>query len=69
MLWAGSQHDTRNLGCVTCHSVHTPVGPKQIKASSELTLCASCHRDKIAKLLNSENVVLREAAELVFHRI
>ena len=26
-------------------------------------------RDKIAKLLNSENVVLREAAELVFHRI
>ena len=59
-LWSGSQHDTRNLGCVTCHSVHTPVGPKQIKAASELTLCASCHRDKIAKLDRSGHMPVRE---------
>jgi len=59
-LWSGSQHDTRNLGCVTCHSVHAPVGPKQIKASSELTLCASCHRDKIAKLDRSGHMPVRE---------
>src|SRR5689334_21633532 len=22
-LWTGSQHDQRNVGCVTCHSVHS----------------------------------------------
>jgi len=59
-LWSGSQHDTRNVGCVTCHSVHTPKGPKQIKAASELSLCASCHRDKIAKLDRSGHMPVRE---------
>ena len=59
-LWSGSQHDTRNVGCVTCHSVHTPKGPKQIKAASELTLCATCHRDKIAKLDRSGHMPVRE---------
>ena len=59
-LWSGSQHDTRNVGCVTCHSVHTPKGPKQIKAASELALCASCHRDKIAKLDRSGHMPVRE---------
>jgi DmsE family decaheme c-type cytochrome len=59
-LWSGSQHDSRNVGCVTCHSVHTPVGPKQIKAASQLTLCASCHRDKIAKLDRSGHMPVRE---------
>src|SRR5512138_3347557 len=29
-LWDGSQHDQRNLGCTTCHSVHTPKGPSQL---------------------------------------
>lgn len=59
-LWSGSQHDSRSVGCVTCHSVHAPEGPKQIKTASELTLCASCHRDKIAKLDRSGHMPLRE---------
>ena len=59
-LWSGSQHDTRSVGCVTCHSVHASEGPKQIKAASELTLCASCHRDKIAKLDRSGHMPVRE---------
>jgi DmsE family decaheme c-type cytochrome len=59
-LWSGSQHDSRNVGCVTCHGVHTSAGPKQLKAASELVLCASCHRDKIAKLDRSGHMPVRE---------
>jgi DmsE family decaheme c-type cytochrome len=59
-LWSGSQHDQRNVGCVTCHSVHTPVGPKQIKTATEPALCATCHRDKIAKLDRSGHMPVRE---------
>ena len=44
----------------TCHSVHTPKGPKQLKAASELALCASCHRDKVAKLDRSGHMPVRE---------
>jgi DmsE family decaheme c-type cytochrome len=48
-LWAGSQHDQRNVSCVTCHSVHDPKGPSQLKAASELTLCATCHKTIVNK--------------------
>jgi len=44
-LWAGSQHDQRNVGCVTCHSVHAPKGDKQIKAESQMQLCGTCHKN------------------------
>ena len=27
-LWAGSQHDNRNVGCLSCHSVHAPKATK-----------------------------------------
>ena len=27
-FWAGSQHDDRNVGCTSCHSVHAPKGEK-----------------------------------------
>lgn len=59
-LWQGSQHDSRNVGCVSCHSVHAPKGAKQIKTESQLTLCASCHRDKVAKLDRSGHMPVRE---------
>ncbi len=48
-LWAGSQHDQRQISCLSCHSVHTPTGPSQIKAVNEQALCATCHKDVVAK--------------------
>ena len=54
-LWPGSQHDQRNVGCVTCHSVHAPKGPMQIKAADEMTLCAQCHRNIVNKQRNRFN--------------
>ena len=34
-LWAGSQHDQRNVGCISCHSVHAPKGAKMLKAANQ----------------------------------
>ena len=59
-VWSGSQHDSRNVGCVSCHSVHAPKGPKQLKVDTQTQLCASCHRDKIAKLDRSGHMPVRE---------
>jgi DmsE family decaheme c-type cytochrome len=59
-VWSGSQHDSRNVGCVSCHSVHAPKGPKQLKVASQPQLCATCHRDKIAKLDRSGHMPVRE---------
>jgi DmsE family decaheme c-type cytochrome len=60
-LWDGSQHERRNLSCVTCHSVHSfKSEAAQLKAQNQLTLCATCHRDKIAKLDRSGHMPVRE---------
>ena len=50
-LWQGSAHDTRNMSCMTCHSVHEPAGEKaQLRAASELELCGTCHRTQATKI-------------------
>ncbi len=54
-LWPGSQHDNRNVGCVSCHSTHAAKGPAQIKAADESQLCASCHRNVVNKQRNRFN--------------
>jgi DmsE family decaheme c-type cytochrome len=60
-LWDGSTHDARNLSCVTCHSVHAFKSERaQLKTVSELDTCATCHRDKIAKLDRSGHMPVRE---------
>jgi DmsE family decaheme c-type cytochrome len=59
-MWAGSQHDQRNVGCTTCHSVHAAKGDKQLKAASETDLCASCHRAIVNKQLKFNHMPVRE---------
>ena len=59
-LWAGSQHDSRNVGCATCHSVHAPKGPKQLKAPTELELCSTCHRAITNKQKRLNHMPVRE---------
>jgi DmsE family decaheme c-type cytochrome len=60
-LWDGSAHDARNLSCVTCHSVHAPVGEKaQLKKASELELCGSCHRTQATKVKRVSHMPLAE---------
>ncbi len=61
-LWSGSQHDQRNVGCMTCHSVHAPKGPKQLKAASEAAVCATCHRNIVNKQARFNHMPVREGA-------
>ena len=59
-LWSGSQHDSRNVGCVSCHSIHEAKGPKQLKATDEMGLCASCHRQIVNKQMRFNHMPVRE---------
>ena len=59
--WAGGMHDARNLTCVTCHSVHSPKSDKaQLKTTSVIDTCATCHKTEVAKLQRSGHMPLRE---------
>jgi len=59
--WKGSTHDTRNLSCVTCHSVHNPKSEKaQLKATSVTETCVTCHKTEVAKLQRFGHMPLRE---------
>ena len=60
-LWDGSQHESRGLACTTCHSVHNFKSETgQLKEKTQPEVCASCHRDKIAKLDRSGHMPIRE---------
>jgi len=61
-LFSGSQHDQRNVGCLTCHSVHQPQGPKQLKAKTEAQVCATCHRNVANKQNRFNHMPVREGA-------
>jgi DmsE family decaheme c-type cytochrome len=60
-LWEGSAHEVRNLACVSCHSVHAFKSEHaQLRTVREMDTCASCHREKVAKLDRSGHMPLRE---------
>ena len=59
-LWSGSQHDQRNVGCVSCHSPHAPKGPRLLKAATEPQLCAGCHRNIVNRLHRFNHMPVRE---------
>jgi len=60
-FWAGSQHDSRNVGCTSCHSVHAPKGEKALlKAGSQSELCATCHRNIVNKQNRFNHMPVRE---------
>lgn len=59
--WQGSMHDTRNLSCVTCHSVHAPQSDHaQLKKAKVADLCATCHRTQAMKLQRAAHMPVRE---------
>ncbi len=59
--WKGSAHDSRNITCTTCHSIHEYKSETgQLKAATQLDTCATCHRDKVQKLNRSGHMPVRE---------
>ena len=61
-LWDGSQHDQRNVGCVSCHSIHTPKAAPQLAARTQMELCSSCHRNVTNKQHRFNHMPVREGA-------
>lgn len=61
VLWDGSQHESRGLACTSCHSIHTPkLATGQLKDTTQIQLCATCHRDKASKVDRSGHMPVRE---------
>jgi DmsE family decaheme c-type cytochrome len=59
-FWAGSQHDSRSVGCTTCHSIHAAKGDKQLKEATETELCSQCHQYIVNKTLRFAHMPVRE---------
>lgn len=62
VLWEGSQHDQRNVGCVSCHSIHSPKAAPQLTARTQMELCSSCHRNVTNKQHRFNHMPVREGA-------
>ncbi len=59
--WQGSAHDSRNLSCSTCHSVHAPKAPAaQLKLATELETCGSCHKAQVLKVRRAQHMPVIE---------
>jgi DmsE family decaheme c-type cytochrome len=61
-LWDGSQHHQRNVGCGTCHSIHSPKGTPQLSARNQMELCSRCHRNITNKQYRFNHMPVREGA-------
>jgi DmsE family decaheme c-type cytochrome len=59
-LWDGSQHHQRNVGCTTCHRVHSPQGTPQLAARTQMELCSRCHRNITNKQYRFNHMPVRE---------
>ena len=45
--WAGGKHDSRNMSCTTCHSVHESKSVEaQLKKQTVTETCVQCHKGK-----------------------
>lgn len=57
----GGKHDGRNVGCVTCHSVHAPKSEKaHLKTESVTETCVQCHRKEVNKVHKSSHMPVGE---------
>lgn len=60
-FWQGSQHDARNLSCLTCHSVHgAKSSSAQLVEVGEIQLCARCHQPEAMKIRRASHMPLLE---------
>jgi DmsE family decaheme c-type cytochrome len=59
--WDGSKHDSRNMGCTTCHSVHEAKSEKAfLKGQTQQETCVQCHRAQVNKIHKSSHMPVAE---------
>jgi len=44
-MWGGSQHETADLACSSCHKIHTNQDRALVKAA-QIDLCFTCHKEQ-----------------------
>jgi len=77
MLWQGSQHESRDVACVTCHSVHAGtekrllkvVKPEQFDSRGQTlvalqyNLCGQCHQVRAMQFQRSSHMPMGARGE------
>ena len=59
--WDGSKHDSRNMSCATCHSVHEAKSDKaRLKTGTITETCVQCHRKEVSKVHKASHMPVRE---------
>ena len=59
--WEGSKHDSRSVGCTSCHSVHAAKSEGgQLKTRSISENCATCHKNESNKVRKSSHMPVAE---------
>jgi DmsE family decaheme c-type cytochrome len=62
-LWEGSAHDSANVSCASCHSIHAPKSSEGLlKAVRQVESCERCHRSEVQKLRRSSHMPIQEGA-------
>ncbi|OGR54247.1 MAG: hypothetical protein A3I11_07200 [Elusimicrobia bacterium RIFCSPLOWO2_02_FULL_39_32] len=59
-FWKGSQHESRDVSCLNCHSMHhSKTDPLMVK-NNEAETCYQCHQIRKAQSLRSSHMPLRD---------
>jgi DmsE family decaheme c-type cytochrome len=62
-FWRASVHDTRDVGCTSCHTVMRSVSPRQqLSAETEIATCGECHSIQNARQYRNAHMPLRPGA-------
>ncbi|NIN62985.1 MAG: DmsE family decaheme c-type cytochrome [Gammaproteobacteria bacterium] len=59
MHWRGSQHQSADVPCASCHNVHAPKDPVLVK-KEQAEVCFTCHTDNRAQLWRRSRHPIRE---------
>lgn len=59
MDWQGSQHQSNDIACVNCHTIHTQKDPVLVKISQP-PVCFTCHAEQRADSLRQSHHPIRE---------
>jgi DmsE family decaheme c-type cytochrome len=61
IYWKGSIHETRNISCTDCHSVHNSKSEDRLLVkNSQTEVCGKCHKDVKGKLMRASHHPIRE---------
>lgn len=59
--WDGSKHDSRNMSCTSCHSVHAAKSETaQLNKTTITETCVQCHQREVNKVRKSSHMPVRE---------